>query len=306
MILPAGPHQWYLIRSIGRSLAIIFAFDIVVAVGYVYLGWTWVAHPEIPLSLFGGAIGVVVGFRNTSSYARWWEARTLWGSIVNYSRTLSRQALSMIDIRAESESECAEIEAMRRAIIYHQIAYVHAFRCQLRGQKPWSDIKRLLSDPEIASLQNEKNVAVAIQQRLASLLKECHTRGWIDTIQWASLEDSLTGLANAQGGAERIKNTPMPGQYDFLPQLFVRVYCLLLPFGMVKSLELLTPIGSSLVGLMFLALDQIGRDLESPFENDWNDVPLTAISKTIEINLRQLLGETTLPEPEKPIRGVLW
>jgi putative membrane protein len=305
MILPAGPHTWNLIRSIGRPLLILFGFDIAVAVAYVYLGWSWVGHPEIPLSLFGGVIGVIIGFRNSSSYQRWWEARTLWGSIVNYSRTLARQALSMIDIRAGSESECAEIEAMRRAIIYHQIAYVHALRCQLRGQKPLSEITPFLSDEEMATLQNEKNVAVGIQQRLASLLRRCHTRGWIDTIQWGSLEQSLTGLANAQGGAERIKNTPMPGQYDFYPQMFVRVYCVLLPIGMVTSLRLLTPAGSTLVGLMFLALDQIGRDLENPFENDSNDVPLTAICKTIEINLRQLLGETALPEPEKPIHGVL-
>jgi putative membrane protein len=306
MILPAGPHTWTLIRSIGRPLLILFAFDFAVAVAYVYLGWSWVGHPEIPLSVFGGVISVIIGFRNTSSYQRWWEARTLWGAIVNYSRTLARQALSMIDIRTKSEAECAEIATMRRDIIYHQIAYVHALRCQLRGEKPWSDIKPFFSDLELAALQNEKNVALGIQQRLASLLRRCHTLGWIDTIQWGSLEQSLTGLANAQGGAERIKNTPMPGQYDFFPQLFVRVYCVLLPFGMVRSLRLVTPVGSTLVGLMFLALDQIGRDLENPFENDSNDVPLTAICKTIEINLRQLLGETTLPEPEKPIRGILW
>jgi putative membrane protein len=111
---------------------------------------------------------------------------------------------------------------------------------------------------------------------------------------------------NAQGGAERIKNTPLPKQYDYYPQLFVTMYCILLPLGMVASLKLLTPIGSTLVGFMFLALDQIGRDLEAPFENDEHDVPITAISRTIEINLKQLLGERELPEPVKPVYGVLW
>ena len=113
-------------------------------------------------------------------------------------------------------------------------------------------------------------------------------------------------MMNAQGGTERIKNTPMPRQYDYYPQLFITLYCILLPLGMVESLRLMTPIGSTLVGFMFLALDQIGRDLEAPFENDEHDVPLTSLSKSIEINLRQLLGDTELPDPVKPLYGVLW
>jgi putative membrane protein len=98
----------------------------------------------------------------------------------------------------------------------------------------------------------------------------------------------------------------MPKQYDYFPQLFVQIYCMLLPLALVTSMGWLTPLGSTLVGFIFLALNQIGRDLEDPFENTVFDVPLTSITVTIEINLRQLLGEKDLPQAVVPVDGVMW
>jgi putative membrane protein len=120
------------------------------------------------------------------------------------------------------------------------------------------------------------------------------------------MDTTLNDLADAQGGAERIKNTPMPKQYDYFPQLFTHIYCLVLPLALIDSLGWYTPLGSTLVGFIFLALDKIGRDLEDPFENTLFDVPLTSITRGIEINLRQLLDEKDIPSPEQPIHGVLW
>jgi len=111
---------------------------------------------------------------------------------------------------------------------------------------------------------------------------------------------------DCQGAAERIKNTPMPMQYDMFIGFFINIFCLLLPFAMVDDLGLLTPLGSTFVGFIFLALDQIGRDLETPFDNLPNDISLTAISRTIDINLKQMIGEEELPEPVTPVNGVLW
>ena len=141
---------------------------------------------------------------------------------------------------------------------------------------------------------------------MGRLLRQSKDRGWIHRLEWQAMDRNLDDLADAQGGAERIKNTPMPKQYDFFPMLFVQIYCLLLPIGMVENLGWFTPLGSTLVGFMFLALDKIGRDLEDPFDNKIYDVPLTSITRTIDINLRQLLGEVQLPLPEEPVRGVLW
>jgi putative membrane protein len=301
MIVAQGAKLWTLPGYVGRSIALIFAFDVVVAVAYVFAGWTWLSVPDIPVSVFGGVIGVLAGFRNSSAYARWWEARTIWGGVVNSSRTFAREVLSMI---ADGEDEGDPAETKRR-LVRMQIAYVHALRHHLRGSPPWDELGGLLGEAELDALKTRNNVPLAIQQRMAVILSECYRRGWIDDIRWAALDRTLSTLMDCQGASERIKNTPMPRLYDLFIRLFIRIYCVLLPLGMVASLKLLTPFGSTLVGFMFLALDQIGRDLETPFDNPPHDIALTSISRTIEINLKQMLGEADVPEPVAAIDGVL-
>jgi putative membrane protein len=293
-----------MLTYVGRPLLVLLAYDLAVVTAYKVLHWDWVAMPHIPLALFGSAIGIIVAFRNQSSYARWWEARTLWGALVNNSRSWARQVTTVMT--PLSESEDAELKTMQRRLVYHQIAYVHALRQHLRGLEPWEELTPLLSEREVSQLRDQKNVPLAIQQQMGALLRECQLRGWIDMAHWRALDWNLDDLVDAQGGAERIKNTPMPKQYDYFPQLFVHIYCTLLPLALVINMGWLTPLGSTLVGFIFLALDKIGRDLEDPFENSIYDLPLTAITTTIDVNLRQLLGETALPPAQKPIHGVLW
>jgi putative membrane protein len=283
-----------------------FCVDVVIAVAYVFGGWTWLALPDVPLSIFGGVIGVIAGFRNASAYARWWEARIIWGAIVNSSRSFAREVLSMIGAHEECHAVECELGEVRRKLLKLQIAYVHTLRNQLRGQSPWPELVGLISDEEIERLRTENNVPLAIQQYIASIIARCNQRGWIDNVGWVNLDRTLSTLMDCQGASERIKNTPMPRHYDLFIRLFVNIYCMLLPLGMVASLGLWTPIGSTLVGFIFLALDQIGRDLETPFENSRYDVSLTAISRTIEINLKQMIGEDDIPEALAPVAGILW
>src|SRR5581483_10618789 len=127
--VPEGPNLGKMLRYVGRPLAVLLAYDIIVAVGYVYGGWRWIASPHIPLAIFGGAIGAILAFRNISSYARWWEARILWGQIANSSRTLAREALSMIAAAQHDEAGRMEVLLLQRRIVFLQIAYVHALRC---------------------------------------------------------------------------------------------------------------------------------------------------------------------------------
>jgi putative membrane protein len=262
----------------------------------------WAALEQIPLSLFGSVIGVILAFRNSTSYARGWEARTLWGSIVNNSRSWARMVTTVM----RSDSDHPEFVQFRQRMVYYQIAWVHALRQHLRRLDPCDEIKKLLTAEEFAELRGQKNIPVAIQQWQSLLLRRALDAGWIDMAQWHAMNQSLDDLVDAQGGAERIKNTPMPRQYDFLPQICAHIFCFLLPLAMVSGLGWFTPLGSTLVGFIFLALDKIGRDLEDPFDNKVNDIPLTAICTTIEINLRQMLGETELPPDLKPVDGVLW
>jgi putative membrane protein len=304
MIVPHKRNVTRMLTYVGRPLVVLLAYDLAVVTAYKVLHWDWVAMPHIPLALFGSAIGIIVAFRNQSSYARWWEARTLWGALVNNSRSWARQVTTVM--MPLSDAEARELKEYQRRLVYHQIAYVHALRQHLRGLEPWEELTPLLSEREISELRDQKNVPLAIQQQMGALLRECQLRGWIDMAHWRALDANLDDLVDAQGGAERIKNTPMPKQYDYFPQLFVHIYCALLPLALVTNMGWLTPLGSTLVGFIFLALDKIGRDLEDPFENSIYDLPLTAITTTIDVNLRQLLGETALPPGQKPIHGVLW
>jgi putative membrane protein len=278
MIVLQGGRLRLLCSYIGVPVLLLVLFDIGIAIAYVFGGWTWLAVPDVPLSIFGGIIGVIVSFRNASAYARWWEARTIWGAIVNNSRSFAREVLTMVVGREADES--------RRKLVLLQIEYVEALRDSLRGIPV-------------------RAVPLSVQQNIAAILRECYAEGWIDDIRWANLDRTLSTLMDSQGASERIKNTPMPQLYDLFIRIFIGIFCLLLPLGMVASLKLWTPIGSALVGFMFLALDKIGRDLETPFENT-HGIALTAITRTIEINLKQMLGEADVPEPLVPVDGVLW
>jgi ion channel-forming bestrophin family protein len=304
MIVPSGRQLVPMLKYVGKPLLLLVLYDLAVVAAYKLMHWDWVAMPHIPLALFGSAIGIVVAFRNPSAYARWWEARILWGSVVNNSRSWARQVTTgMLSLKAD---EAAEMKQMQRRMVYLQIAYVHALRQHLRKLEPWRELAPLLEERELEALRVEKNVPLTIQEWMGQLLLECQAREWIDALQWRAMDESLNDLADAQGGAERIKNTPMPKQYEYFPQLFVHIYCVLLPLALVTNMGWLTPLGSTLVGFIFLALNQIGRDLEDPFENTIFDVPLTSITTTIEINLRQLLGETQLPQATVPVDGVMW
>jgi putative membrane protein len=295
-----------LLGYLGRPLAAMFAFDLAIVAAFVLGGWKWLGVPDIPLSIFGGVIGVIAGFRNASAYGRWWEARTVWGSIVNNSRSFAREVLSMVAPAPRGNAMEGEASEIKRGLVRRQIAYVHALRNSLRGTPPWKDLAIIIPEEELERLRGKNNLPLAIQQDIADMLASCYRSGWIDQVRWVSFDRTLSNLMDSQGACERIKNTPMPQMYDFFIRLFTAIYCILLPLGMVADLKWLTPFGSTLVAFIFLTLDQIGRDLERPFENLPHDISLTAISRTIEIDLKQMIGERELPEPVAPVNGVLW
>ncbi len=304
MIVPKGPNVRRMIWYVGRPLAALLAWDVAIVVAYKVLHWEWVGSRHIPLGLYGGAVGVIVGFRNNSAYARWWEARTLWGQIVNNSRSLARQVISTMQPAVPEDAPA--VRTLQRRLVYHLIAYPLALRLHLRNLTSWEDLQPLLDATEISALEHERNVPLSLQKTIAGMLHQANSAGWINSSEWQAMDGNLDDLNDAQGGAERIKNTPMPLQYDYFPMLFVQLYCLMLPIGMVENLGWFTPLGSTLVGFMFLALDKIGRDLEDPFSNTIYDLPLSSITTGIEINLRQMLGEKQIPGPATPVNGVLW
>ena len=283
-----------LARHLGPQLGILLAYDTGVTLLYVF-GWQWVSIGQLPLPLLGSAIALIVTFRNNAAYDRWWEARGLWGLITNNSRSFARGVVTLVDDAA-----------LQTRLVHQQIAYVLALRCSLLRLQPWSAIESYVPRDGLGRLRMAANVPTAIQTAMGRSLAKARQGGDLDSIGAAALDRTLTDLANAQGGLERIKKTPLPRQYNQFPQVFVGVYCLLLPVGLVHDLGYLTPIGSTVIGFMFLALDRIGRDLEDPFEGMLHDVPMQAITRTIEIDLLQSVDVPTTPRPVEVVDGVLW
>jgi putative membrane protein len=294
MIVDAVPRYRRIAAEVWRPLTALFVWDVVVTVTYYVLPFK---APTLPLTLFGSALALFLGFRATSAYQRWWEGRVLWGAMINASRSLARATRSYLPDEAARD--------LQRAIILRQITYVNVLRCQLRRQDTSGEVNRFLSPDEAAPALARTNVANGILDGTGRRVDHARAQGWIDTIQQASIEQTLIDITNAQGGMERLKNTPLPNQYRFFPTLFTHMFCVLLPIGLVETLGFATPLGSTVAGLMFLAVLAIGEDLVDPFANTVHDVPLSAMCRTIEIDLLQALGDPA-PEPVRAERGVLW
>ncbi len=283
---------------VGRPLALLLGWDVAVVLAYRVLRPHWGGHwgglGALPMSMMGSSLAIFLVLRNNVAYARWWEARTLWGGVVGGSRRLARQSRLFL------------APADAQALVRLQVAFAHALRCHLRRLDPWAAVTPFLPAGLEPALRARTNLPDAILSAMADRLAALARAGALDSVALAAFEDTLREIGSAQGGCERIRNTPLPRQYDAFPALFVQLFCVLLPLSMVDDLAWLTPLGSSVVGFVFLALDTIGRRLEDPFENDSHDVPLDALARTIEIDLRQGIGETGLPPPLLPVDGVLW
>jgi len=304
MVVTTVPNWTRILRQVGPSLVVfVVVASIAAVVNTMNHPFQSIAVPDLTITLLGAALGLLLGFRTNSAYDRWWEARKLWGRLVNSSRSLARQAISF---SMASESAAKEVPgAFARELVHLQIAYVHALRCALRKQQPWEDINPFVRPELLASLKEQVNVPAALLQRMGDLSAGAVSSGALTELRLQRIDTTLSELTDIQGGCERIKNTPLPRQYDTYPELVVKAYCFLLPLVLVDRLKYMTPFVTLLLAAAFLVLNRIGKNLEDPFENTVYDTPMTALSRTIEINLRQQIGDRDLPAPITPVNGVL-
>lgn len=291
--------------SIRRENFVYLALSIAVTFGFNWLelNFNWPklndwALPFAPFTILGSGLTIFLGFRTNSAYGRWWEARTLWGGIVNKSRTLARQTIIFTGTKGE-------ITPFARDLAYRQIALVNAIRAHLRKMDGIEAVLPYLPSEDVEELRGHQNIPVAILQNMGMLIQRAYHDGMMDSIQMTRLDSTLADLTDLLGGCERIKNTPLPRQYDVVPQLTISLYSVLLPFGLVSTLHWWTPLVSSLITFMFIAIDSIGRNIEDPFENTVHDTPMSALCRTIEINLLQMIGEQNIPSPIQPVDGVI-
>ncbi len=274
-----------------------------------------VVKASLPFSvaaILGSALAIFIAFRNNSAYGRWWEARTLWGGIVNSSRVFARLVKTFADSHSHQENYNRErSEAFKKNLIHMQIAWVHAMRLHLRKQTDWQQLKPLLLEDDFNALITSQNKPNYLQNLMGKHIYTAMSNGTLGGFDSFQMEGQLLALANYQGGCERIKNTPLLRQYHFFTKLFLLVFMIVLPFSLIADFYkmdmswMVIPI-SVLVSFVFGVMGKVGEVNEDPFEDKITDVPLTAMCNTIERDLRETLGETALPEKLNPENGIIY
>ncbi|MBL8973007.1 MAG: hypothetical protein JNK56_20640 [Myxococcales bacterium] len=287
-----------------RAVLLFVTASTLVVLGERWLDLSPVLLPGLPVAVVGGAIGIFVSFRTNSAYDRWWEGRKLWGQLVNSSRHFCSQVLVYLPPGPAGPSPL-QVELIRR-----QIAYVHALRVLLRQQGLAGDpeLRRFVPAAELEALAAGSNPTYALLQRQLELLAGEVAAGRLSELRMQKFDDTIRALLDVQGGCERIKKTPFPKGYGFIAERLIQGYGLLLPLGLVGGIEndwIVVPL-TVLVCLSFSLISEVGRVLEDPFTMFWPALPLSALATTIEVNLRERLGERDLPAlPVANERGVL-
>jgi ion channel-forming bestrophin family protein len=332
-------------RNIPWSLILRFAWKNLL----IFIGWStfWVLlhhylHecgievmiPYAPVSTIGIAVSFYLSLKNNQSYDRFWEARTIWGGIVNASRTFANQVLTYLPANGAKHS-AQEVKAIQKRLIYRHLAYINALRLHLRkpttfspnyegavkkvhfGSTERSDfdmqVKPFLGEAEYEELTHYQNMPAHILRRQSDDLQAIFEQeNLIENFRHLEMMGTIRDFYSEQGRCERIKNTPFPRQYAYFSKVFVWIFVLLVPLALSTEFEkmgdqylwLVVPF-STLISWIFITIEIVGDNSEDPFENFINDVPMTALCRTIEIDLREMLGETDLPPRILPQDGIL-
>ena len=286
----AGRRAWVVAATIYAAF-IVWAWE---------AGYHWIDVPIAIPAMLGTALSILLGFRTASAYDRWWEARKFWGSIVNDSRTFAREVLTLLEY-----DEGERPVEFQRELIYRQIAFNYALCQSLRGLPPLALVDSFLPTGEIERLRDRRNVPNALLQTQQERLRYAYREGLLNHFFFMSLDATLKRMTDHMGGCERIKGTVFPGHYSFFLSRTLIVFFILLPSGLCPSLGWLTVPVALVIDSLFGLIESAGRNLQDPFEDRPTDTPMLAISRTIEIDLRQQLGETDLPPKLESSGGVL-
>ena len=270
---------------VGWPLFWLFIWDVIVTADSMLLMNNRLNLPLMPLTLLCSALVVLISFRNTSAYNRWWEARTLWGAMVNSSRSFGRQVLTLID---DQDDRRNPIKAL---LFRRHVAYLKALSAHLKGQACPADVATLLPADEFARRHDTNNFPNDILNASAAIVAQEYQASRLDSIRLARMESTLVDISNHQGGMERIANTPLPFPYVYFPRLFISLFCLIVPVGLVSSMGWYTPLVSTVVGFMLLAIERIGTDLQTPFANSQHQIQMNSLCSNIEKNLASMFRE---------------
>jgi putative membrane protein len=330
----------HLYAWLAKSILGLLVFNGIIAVLYAHEILT-VSVPWLPVSVIGTAVAFFVGFKNNQAYDRLWEARKIWGGIVNDSRTWGMMVMGFVrPFGSESKERVGEI---RKQLIYRHIGWLYVHRKQLLEPMGWEqvgakglegkraqrfdkkfglgvlgkdftieDLKQFIIEEELQRMKGYKNIATQLINEQSLELAGLRDQGYFDGFQHVELENVLRSFYTLQGQNERIKKFPFPRDYSSMSVLMVLLFISLLPFSLVP--EMLTlghwafwlsiPI-ATLVGLVYIVMENLGDYNENPFMGTPNSMPMLSLCRTIEIDLKEMLGENDIPDSIKESGGVL-
>lgn len=321
-------HIWSTVRWSRKQLVNGFLYSAAVIVLYEITGIPF-SLPWQPISVIGIAVAFYLGFKNNSSYDRAWEARKIWGGIINDSRSFASGILTL-PVSDEVSHE------KKKELIKRHLAWVLALKHAMRKGKSWehngavekliftphfreeamngvfAEISKYLSPEELGSLESSANISTQLLTNQSKEIKKLEDEGKISEFKHIWLHELITRLYADQGMSERIKNFPFPRQYASTGLFINYIFCALIPFGLLDIFSqsenlhywMTIPFSGIIIWIFFL-VDRIGDYSENPFESAYNDVPISSISRTIEIELLEMLGEKDLPAPYPVENGFL-
>lgn len=307
-----------------RNILWVLLLGIIPTVLYQVFDCKWLTIPWPVAALLGTATSFIVGFKNLQTYNRTWEARQIWGAAISASRSWSLMCRDFIDDAGRSNE-----------IIYRHFAWLTALRYQLRAGRKWENVSKsynreykkyytipeaeipleeelskYITKEELENVATKNNKAVQLLGLQSNALKKLYKDGLVDNFRFMGMHEKLMEFSDHQGRSERIKNFPYPRQYAIISAISVRLFCLLLPLALLGEFnDLNNNISGGLKGYMvwfvipfsvlvswiYTSLDQVGESTENPFEGSANDVPISQMSRTVEIDIREMLGESNLP-----------
>jgi putative membrane protein len=254
--------------------------------------------PGALATLLGTAIAFFVGFNNNQAYDRWWEARTIWGALVNDSRSWTRNILKNVSLKEVDE----QLNSEKKQMVRRHLGFVYALKESLRG-KPDGYYKSFLTPEEATNVGRETNIPNAILALNATALQQLSDENAIDGFRFMQLNQFLTSFTEHMGKCERIKNTVFPTSYVFYTRLFIFILTIFMTLILADTIGLWSILIGWIFGFIFHITHQNGMYLMNPFEEIATGIPLNQISRTIEINLLEMMGEKDIPPPEKPVNN---
>ena len=301
MIIRPRPPLWKLFfilkgsivtRILPQIFAVFVLSMVVVWAHRAFPGWVPAFNNGTAFALLGIALSIFLGFRNNACYDRWWEARKVFGKLVYVSRGFARATLVL--------DQLPGMEGAREKLLHYAIAFTQSMVPHLRPGDGQAKAYNWLTLHDQKAFAESRNGPDYILRKIGALLADLRGAGRIDAIDFQTLNASVNGLSEVQAASERLRFTPVPFGYTLLLHRTAYLFCFFIPFGFADMLGWGTPFATTLVAYTFFGLDALGDELEEPFGTLPNDLPIGAIADTIEINLREALGETDLPDLPQP------